>query len=265
MSHLPVLRRLTFLVGALILAGQSPAQSANTFDVASIKVNRSGERGFSTGGMNGGRYQARNIPAKILVAQAFGVRESQIVNAPGWMDSERYDIVAKANPDLSGSGELKILLQSMLADRFRLSFHRETKEVPGYSLVIAKSGYKIKRNSGSDTPDLKSSSNRAGAKISATRMPISELSKQLEGELDGPVADRTGLTGTFDFQLEWTHEPNGGDASSSLLTVVREQLGLKYPSIFTAVQEQLGLKLDSTRKVPIEVVVIDKIEKASEN
>jgi uncharacterized protein (TIGR03435 family) len=255
--------RLTIVgIGVTVLLG---AQPPNVFDAASIRVNRSGERGFSIAGIAGGRYQAKNIPAKILVAQAFGVRESQIANAPGWTEGERYDIIAKSSLGPGGSDQIKPRLQAMLADRFQLLFHREAREIPGYALVVAKGGPKIKPNHGADTPDLKSNSNRAGATISGTRVPISELVKHLEGELDTPVSDNTGLTGAWDFQLQWTHETNPGDTSPPFLTQIQEQLGLKYPPIFTALQEQLGLKLNSTKKARVEVIVIDRIARASEN
>jgi uncharacterized protein (TIGR03435 family) len=153
----------------------------------------------------------------------------------------------------------------MLTERFQLRFHRETREIPGYALVVAKGGLKIRQNHGTDTPDLKSNSNRAGATISGTKVPLSELAKHLEGELDSPVSDNTGLSGDWDFQLQWTHEADPGNTSPSFFTQIQEQLGLKYPPLFTALQEQLELKLNSTKKAAVEVIIIDRIVRASAN
>ncbi|HEY4085335.1 MAG TPA: TIGR03435 family protein, partial [Bryobacteraceae bacterium] len=147
------LLRLTLV--AVGVTSSLGAQPPGVFDAASIRINRSGERGFRTGGLKGGLYQAMNIPTRILVAQAFGVRESQIANAPGWTENERYDITAKANPNSGGGEQLKPLLQSMLTERFQLRFHRETRDIPGYALVVAKGGLTIRQNHGTDTPDLR--------------------------------------------------------------------------------------------------------------
>ena len=101
--------------------------------------------------------------------------------------------------------------------------------------------------------------------MTATRMPMSTLTKQLGESLGRPVADNTGLKGDFDFKLEWTPPETAVTADPSVLTVLREQPGLKFPAIFTAVQEQLGLKLEALKRMPVEFIVIDRMEKASEN
>ena len=199
--------------------------------------------------------------------QAFGIRDYQLARRArsGWT-TPGYDIAAKINsPGQIGEEQLRPQLQAMLVERFSLRFHRETREFPGYSLVVGKSGPKFAASTNSQEPRLSISSNRAGAKMTATRMPITALAKQLGDTLGRTVTDNTKLKGDFDFKLEWTPPETANEPDPSVLTSLQEQLGLKFPDVFTAVQEQLGLKLDAVRKTPAEVIVIDRVERASEN
>ena len=200
----------------------------------------------------GGRYNARNVPAKFLVLQRRLLSgDYQLAGAPGWLEHTRYDIVAKVNsPGQISEEQLKPLLQAMLVDRFSLRFHRELREFPGYSLIVGRSGAKFAANTSAQEPGLSISSNRVGAKMTATKMPITALSKQLGDTLGRTVADNTGLKGNFDFKLEWTPPETANATDPSIFTSLQEQLGLKFPDVFTAVREQLGLKLDAVRKTP---------------
>ena len=255
------------LTGMVVVmaAAEAVAQLPKAFDVVSIKPDRDG-KGLDVETPVGGRYNARNVTATFLLTEVFGVRDYQIVGAPSWVSSERYDIAAKIDiPNQIGAEQLKPLLQAMLTDRFRLKFHMETRQSSGYSLLVGKSGPKFLANTSASAPGLSISSNRAGARMTATRMPMSTLTKQLGESLGRPVADNTGLKGDFDFKLEWTPPETAVTADPSVLTVLREQPGLKFPAIFTAVQEQLGLKLEALKRMPVEFIVIDRMEKASEN
>lgn len=241
--------RCLFFAAALVVA--AVAQSVKSFDIVSIRVDADGH-GLDAGTQPGGRYTARNVPVIFLLTEAFGVKAYQISGAPKWADDARYDIVAKAGVPYELSNEqLKPFLQAMLVDRFQLKFHRETKEFAVYSLVTGKSGPKFSAdNNILVSESLNVSSNRGRASMTARRVSMADLAKQL-GDLAGrTVIDNTGLKGDYDFRLDWSTS----DAVDDTL-----------PSVFIAVQEQLGLRLASVKKAPVEVIVIENIGKASEN
>jgi uncharacterized protein (TIGR03435 family) len=194
---------------------------------------------------------------------AFGIHVRQIVGAPAWFDSEKYDLLA--TPDVEGQpnhDQIRGMMQKLLADRFQLKFHRDKKELAVYAIVVAKGGPKLtKSESDSQLPGLFF---RGLGNLPARNATMGEFAGLLQSAvLDKPVVDQTGLAGRFDFTLKWTPDEFqfGG-------------LGIKPPApadnpdappdLFTAMQQQLGLKLEST-KAPAEVFVIDHVEKPSEN
>ncbi len=272
---------------------QSESAGPKSFEVASIKPSAEDGRRVMIGIEPGGRYTARGVNVKFLVQQAYGIRDFQIADAPGWMTSERYDIIAKAEtPDLDRE-KVKVLLQSLLAERFNLKFHRETRESPIYHLVVGKNGHKLhkseiqsvepppKEGQPGDPPAPAHSATGAlgsaratGAMVrfgrgmvNAEMAPVSELASMLAQQLGRPVVDKTGLEGFFDFKLEWTP-----DETMRGIGLPGENAGHEGgqpadssgPTIFSALQEQLGLRLES-QKGPVEIIVIDHIDKASEN
>jgi uncharacterized protein (TIGR03435 family) len=153
------------------------------------------------------------------------------------------------------------MLQSLLSERFKLAFHRETRDLPGYALVAGKGGLKAKRSQ----PDAESRSSSSRTEIDAEACSMRRLAQKLSEVIHMPVADLTGIEGAFDFQLKFTPDdmqakpPSSGDRPG---TAPLELAGA--PSVFAALQEQLGLKLEP-RKVPAEVLAIDYAEKPSEN
>jgi uncharacterized protein (TIGR03435 family) len=205
-------------------------------------------------------YSASNIDLKSLIANAYGVRPEQISGGPSWIDSNHYDIEAKvvaadgATPQPITKEERNLMLRSLLADRFKLVVHTETKEQPIYELVVAKSGPKLQpAKPGQPTRMTMGSS----GKFSMETAQISALIYQLSSQLGRPVIDKTGLTGNYEIKLEWARDL--GSASSD--AAPSDASG---PSIFTAVQEQLGLKLVST-KGPVDTLVIDHAEPPTAN
>jgi uncharacterized protein (TIGR03435 family) len=247
--------------GSFVLKGQE-------FEAASIKPSAPAPMGMFRAGIQmstGGRVSMSGVTARFLIQQAYGVKDFQIIGGPSWMGSERYDISAKpegaATPD-----QVKVMIQGLLKERFQLAFHRETKELPTYALVMAKGGPKFpvsEVETGSDKP--KGTQMRMGrGQFNLQGAPISALANQLGQILARSVIDKTELTGNYDFKLEWTPDQSqggplavaGGDGHAP-----PDNTGV---SIFTALQEQLGLKLEST-KGPVEILVIEKAEKASEN
>jgi uncharacterized protein (TIGR03435 family) len=236
------------------------ATPAPAFEAASIKPSKA-EPGSGSGiTTRRGSISARNVTLKRCIRGAYDVQESQIVGGPKWVDEDRYDIDAKAAGP-AGEHELMAMLQSLLSERFKLTFHRETRELPGYALMVGKSGLQAKRAQ----PDAESRSNASRAAIDAEACSMRRLAQKLSEVIHVPVADLTGVEGAFDFQLKWAPDdmrakpPSGGDKLGTLPTDLPNG-----PSVFAALQEQLGLKLEP-RKVPTEVLAIDRAEKASEN
>jgi uncharacterized protein (TIGR03435 family) len=148
--------------------------------------------------------------------------------------------------------------RAMLAERFQLKFHRETKELPVYALVLAKGGHKMKANNGDAPPNMRM--NRG--LLTSQRMPIQNLCNALANQLGRPVVNHTGLDGNFDYKLEWTPDPSPSIPGDSAEGAATADPG--GPSLAAALLEQLGLRLES-KKAPVEVIVIDRVTKPTEN
>jgi len=238
---------LTFAFAFAVLSKAQPS----AFEVVSIKLDLTDSHTSSAGTDPGGKFNATNMSLKDLIAYAYGVRDTQITGVPPELDSVKYDIVARANtPKEMSRGDVAPCVRAMLADRFRLKVHRETKEGSVYALVLAKSGPKLTAHTGtSGVTGIGSSSGSGKASIEGSKASMAGLADHLAGKTGRPVIDKTGLTGEYDFRLEWASE----QAADSTL-----------PSLFTAIQEQLGLKLESTRG-PVEMVVVEAASNASEN
>ena len=291
----------------ILLAAFAAAAWAQKFEVASIKPNHSGDRRVGIGIQPGGRFNATNVTVKLLITMAYGIRDHQLSGLPGWAEAEHYDITAKpegAPPENAGTErkmpteaemqtqqeKMRAMVQDLLADRFGLKVHRETKELPVYALVVAKNGPKLEeskegapdivdfggRGRGPDEGKIRGPDDvkqtRRGPMIRMGRgqlagqeMRIPMLVEQLSRITGRNVIDKTGLTGKYDIKLNWTPDEaqgagfGGGDGPRP--DAAPADTG---PSLFTAIQEQLGLKLES-QKGPVEVIVVDHIEKATEN
>jgi uncharacterized protein (TIGR03435 family) len=185
-----------------------------------------------------------------LISRAFGVAEAQIERGPSWLDAEKYDVAARAATPLEMSREeVRPCLQALLAERFRLKVHRETRQGSVFSLVVAKNGPKFAEHSGGGRSGIGASSDSGSVSITGTKATMARLAEYLSGQVGRPVADDTGLKGEYDFRVEWSTE----EATES-----------SEPSLPAALQEQLGLRLNAT-KGPFEVIVIDSAERASAN
>jgi uncharacterized protein (TIGR03435 family) len=225
----------------LTLASAGSGQTAApAFDVASIKPTTAVPGSGSGISSDIGRITGRNVTLKRCIRGAYGIPEAQIFGGPKWVDEESYDIDAKA-PGPAGDHEMMAMLQQLLAERFHLVFHRETRPLPGYALVVGKKGLTAKRSE----PGIGSETSSSRRSIDATACDMGCLARKLSEVLHAPVADLTGIEGEFDFKLEWTPD----DLQTAVLP---------------ALEEQLGLKLEG-RKVPTEVLIIDSAEKATAN
>jgi len=219
------------------------AQSAPRveFEVASIKPDKSGDGGwiFTYGN---GRLTASNASLWDSIRFAYGVKDYQI-RGPSWLKSEKYDINAKAESNAQDD-QIMRMLQALLADRFNVSLHRETKMLPVYLLKTANSGPKLQPVESTDERD-----NFRPGEFTGESISMGSLSERLSRTLDRPVVDKTGLSGVFDLELKWAPV---------------DQPDSPLPSIFTALQEQLGLKLESGNG-PVEILVVDHAERPEEN
>jgi len=230
------------------------------FEVGSIRPAKPGSnQGAVIKPLPGGQtYVAASVPVKVMIRLMYHLNNSQISGGPGWLDTDLYDVDAKADGPHT-IDELHIMFQNLLLDRFKLKFHKETRSLPAYELVVDKSGSKITENHSPENFDIPIQPKGFG-NVQATHSSMSYFSWFLSQVLNKPVIDQTGLTKFYDFKLEWTPELRDG-------FVPRDGAGpppTNGPDIFTAVREQLGLKLDS-HKGPVEVMIIDHVEKPSEN
>ena len=260
-----------------------------------------------------GRFTANNVTLRMLIRNAYQLQDFQISGGPGWLNSDRYDIVAKIDASVQeemnaargagpgpipgqGPNPLQLMIRSLLAERFKLVVHTETKDSPIYALVMARSDGRL-------GPDLKKSDTDCAALMAAARgrgpgrgMPppgppqpgervpcgirigpgnmavggatLAQFANSLGMFAGRVVLDRTGLMGNYDFNLTWTPDQMPqrapGTPADQPIRFNGIDIDPNGPSIFTAVQEQLGLKLDSQRG-PVEMLVIDRAEKPVEN
>jgi uncharacterized protein (TIGR03435 family) len=228
-----------------------------------------------------GTYDMRCVKAKFLIQRAFGVRDFQISGGPAWLESTQYDIAAKIekSPKNSGVPEknvseftdeerrtkgevLRGMLQSLLAERFRLRMHRETKQLPVYLLAVAKGGAKLK--SSGDFSNVSGGLRAGNGFLAGDNARIPFLSQTLSQIVGRPILDRTDLTGKYDFELKWTPDQSSANTALGEALPQLPTADPDLPNIFTALQEQLGLKLDSS-KGPVEVIVVDYVERSSAN
>lgn len=269
---------------------QAPAQPPDPnvplyFEAASVRRNTSGEQGQNIRRQPGGRLTATNMTLRSLITFAYQLQPFQLVGDPSWIRTEHFDIVAKMEGDPApvppgqGPDPLMLAMRSLLTERFKMAVHRETRELDIYALVMA-------RPDGKPGPSLKPSTQDCAAMMAAARggpppgpppgpnspivcgmrgslgriqaggMPMNTFANNLSGRVQRTVVDRTGLSGYWDFEINFAPEsapiplPPGVDLPPGDPTA---------PSLFTAIQEQLGLRLQST-KGPVEVLVVDRIE-----
>jgi uncharacterized protein (TIGR03435 family) len=250
------------------------------FETASIKLYASDPAGWRLGHSiadppNEGTFEATEVTVAGLVEMAFGVHHSWLIQGgPSWFSSEKFDIQAKAgsaaNQELSGlsgnqgAAAKHLMLQTLLADRFKLAVHRETQALPGYALVIAKNGPKLREASGVEGVEGQWGGNAQGV-LSFRRTPMATLAEFLSDSLGCTVVDHTGLKGNYNFTLQWRYpqteaETSGEPEMGKPATKTPQMLDASTTSNLTAIQEQLGLKLEPAKN-PVEVLVIDHIEK----
>ncbi len=294
---------LVLLVGLLF-------QAAPQFEVVSIKPNTNGPGPSIINMPPTGRANLTNVTVRMMLRTAYRYQDYQIIGGPGWVNTDQFDIQARPAPDYQPEtyapcfgadcpfSKVQIMMQGLLADRFQLKTHRETRELLVYELTIGKSGFKLKevaappqRGAGTPPPPpppppapgtpppndpSKLPIAPPGAMmnfpfgLSASAVQFGVLVSALSQILGRPVIDKTGIKGYYDFRMAYSREgiPNAGilpppgnpDGPGAGAPIASDPA----PSIFTALQEQIGLKLDST-KGPVQIMVIDSVQKPAEN
>lgn len=239
------------------------APDANpAFEVATIKLSRPDDPRLPTIQTQPRRLLTWNKSVMNLITYAFSMNPAEILNGPDWLDT-KYDIVAQPNGEGQPSQQQwQIMLQKFLAERFKLSYHRDKKEASIYVLTVAKNGPKLLAASTGDPKGPPNLAMPALGRFRARNATMLDFAGELQGNLNRPVVDQTGISGRYDFGLNWT--PDDDQRTRITGFPVPPRGNEEVPDLFTAIQEQLGLKLESA-KGPIELLVIDHIEKPSEN
>jgi uncharacterized protein (TIGR03435 family) len=250
---------LSLLFLAFASFGQAPAKMPE-FEVADVKVSNSTCPEHGKGRMlPGGRIEVPNTTLKNLVMAAYSVQENMITGGPNWLDSDRFDIVAKAPPD-TPPDTLFLMLRALLAERFKLAIHREDKPMAVYAMVVAKGGAKLQKAPGGQQTCRWNTPGNGRVQRECKNMTMQQLAIQIPGwgmaRVDLPVVDLTEIQGVYDFQLEWSMPSGRGDAGKGDAPVAADVGG---STIFDAMS-QIGLKLEQ-RKRPVSVIVIDHAER----
>jgi uncharacterized protein (TIGR03435 family) len=261
------------LLGALLLAGggvcaQSPTQNANTtaptFEVATIKpVQPDAKAGRYITMQGTNRFVAKNYTLMLLIAAAYNLSPKTISGGPGWVDADHYDIVALTPGDSRPTQpEQMAMLRALLADRFKLNFHRQEKEFSIYVLEVGKDGPKLKESTApaTDPVQLISTVYPQHLHLPAKNATMGDFAALLQrAVLDRPVVDKTGLTGRYDFDLDWAPDETqfGGEVPAA-------SADAQEPPFFTAIEQQLGLRIEATRGT-VPAFVIDGVDRPTAN
>ena len=252
------------VVSPALLQAQTRAAGRPAFAVTSVKPNHMDC--CTSGGVGDGGSINRHVTLKSLIGTAYRIQGFRISGGPGWIDTERFDVDGKADDPKADPDQLRLMLRSLLEDRFGLKVHRETRATAVYALVVDKNGLRIKPSADQLSPDVHGPSAPGSAlpnhgalrfgpgSVVGNAVALSFFcSGFLSDATERLVIDRTKLTGRYDVQLHWTPDESAVSSGSD-----------SGPSIFTAVREQLGLRLEPV-KAPVEVLVIDYAEKPSAN
>jgi uncharacterized protein (TIGR03435 family) len=230
------------LPAALLAFGCASLAFSQAFEITSVKPSPPDQPGMNAR-MDPGRFVLSNATLHWAVQMAFRLEDYQLIGGPKWMDSDHFEIEGKCADSTSMKDKLA-MLQALLADRFQLKYHRETREMPGYVMLPAKTGLKLKK---SEATDGQSNSTSGEYRLGGTNETTAELAALVAGNLHRPVIDETGSSDHFDFQLNWAPTAEG-----------------PAPSLFTVIQEQLGIRLEA-RKVPIQLLIVESADKPSAN
>ncbi len=245
-------------------AAAMAADANPSFEVATIKPSKPEERLSILVSRGGRQFTTTATSLSNLITFAYGVHPKQVTGGPAWLESDKYDLLAR--PDVDGTPndkQVKTMLQKLLADRFKLSFHRDKKELSVYAVVLGKTGPKLTKSEG-DPNGLPGLGFQGLGKFRGMNTSIADFAGLMQTlVLDRPVVDQTGLHDRYDFGLNWTPDETQFGGLAGQLPPAGDKADVP-PDLFTAIQQQLGLKLEPT-KTPVDVIVVDHVEKPSEN
>lgn len=270
------------VTSAMLARGAAQTPTSPSFEVATVKPNKSGEPFIRMQVLAGGRVDAQNMPVAELIRMAYGVQPFQVEGGPGWINTDRFDITAKSETEFPSAGPgqaLRPMMRSLLAERFGLKVRRETKEMPIYALIVARTDGKLGPKLNPSTVDCAALRGRGAGRggpppppgpgerpecgifggpgiMAAGDVPLNQIADMLSGRVRRLVVNKTGLTGNYSFDVQFT--PDQLPPPGTALPPGAPPIDPNGPSLFTAVQEQLGLKLDSQRG-PVEMLVIESI------
>jgi uncharacterized protein (TIGR03435 family) len=242
------------------------ADADPSFDVAVIKPAKPEMQGKGKGfAMPGPRqFLTINTNVRDLIWYAYGLHARQIAGGPPWMETDSFDITAKsAGEGQPSQNQFKVMLQKLLADRFQLAFHKEQRELSVYAIVLGKNGPKLTKSAGDPSAPPSLAFTGLGT-LPARNASMAEFAGVMQGAvMDKPVVDQTGLAGKYDFLLKWTPDDSQFAAMGIKVPPPPDDPAAP-PDLNTALQDQLGLKMIAT-KASVEVMVVDKLSKPSEN
>jgi uncharacterized protein (TIGR03435 family) len=244
-------------VTILAVAASLAFAQAPEISVVSIKPSDPGTNSMGNS-YPPGRFTMTGYSLMSLVETAYSVREYQVLDAPGWLRSERWTLQGELTQPVRMFSYMQ-LLQPVLTDRYRLKIRRETKTMAIYSLLVAKGGAKLKKSDPEAPGGV-----RYGNQVVGHKYDIRNLAPTLSGELNMPVIDKTALTGLYDIELKWTPDPNRPDFGDVHNPADLPASDPTRPEIFTAIKEQLGLELKA-EKGPVDVIVIEHAERPTPN
>jgi uncharacterized protein (TIGR03435 family) len=246
------------------------AKAKPEFEVATIKPSDPKRPGWGITVNRSGMFTTLNTNLSDLIKFAYSVHPKQIIGAPAWVDSEKFDLSAKPDtPGMPSVDQMRAMLQKLLADRFSLAFHKEKKELSAYAITVAKDGDKLKKEENSRVP-IPGFGGMPQRGFNVRNATIAEFAAVMQAQfMEQPVVDQTGLGDTrYSFILKWTPDPSQNAGFGAGLLPPNPQSPAPDadapPDLFAAMQQQLGLQM-KTRKIPVDVMVIDKVQRPSAN
>jgi uncharacterized protein (TIGR03435 family) len=241
-QHAIVAAALLFCCG--VSARSQTLADTPTFEVATVKPSSNGSPPMSIQRVAGGRLVTSNTPLTMLINWAFNLDDGRLIGAPKGADA-RFDVVAKAPMESPPPGQMQLMMRALLADRFKLVVHRESRDLTSYALVIDDGGPRVQVSTSADPPGPDPFRTSTSGMLTGTRVTADMLAKVLSSQLSRPVENTTGLAGTFDFTLQWRPDQ-------------RAVIDDDRASLFVAIREQLGFRLVA-RRAPVDVIVVDKL------
>lgn len=234
----------------LILLATTAFGQALSFDVASLRPNTLNDRIVTIDPGPGGRFSARGYSLKLLIQYAYDVKGFQVQGGPNWLDADRFDIAARGDSSATPD-QLRLMMQALLADRFALRVQKIQKEMAGFELLVAGTQAKLKPSTTAE--ENPGSSRRIGQALVSNSITMATFAKFMGAYLAKPVVDNTGIRGLYDITLSWNERadqvPDAGSAGVSLISALRDQLGLKL----------------TAKKVMADVIAVESAQKASGN